>query len=54
MVYEEVLAHKTLLLSYEPTAVPELYMNSRALIFSPKLFQFAKNDQAWPRALYLI
>lgn len=54
MVCVEVLAHKTLLLSYEPTAVPELYMNSRALILSPKLFQFAQNDQAWPRALYLI
>lgn len=54
MVCVEVLAHKTLLLSYEPTAVPELYMNSRALILSPKLFQFAQNDEAWPRALYLI
>lgn len=53
-MYVEVLAHKTLLLSYEPAAVPELYMNSRALILSPKLFLFAQNDQAWPRALYLI
>lgn len=46
-LYVKVLAHKTLLLSYEPTAVPELYMNSRALILSPKLFLFAQNDQAW-------
>lgn len=38
MVYVEVLADKTLLLSHELTAVPELRMNSRALILSPKLF----------------
>lgn len=38
MVYVEVLAHKTLLLSTELIAVPELYMSSRALILSPKLF----------------
>lgn len=53
-LYVEVLAHKTLLLSYEPTAVPELYMNSRALILTPKLLLFAQNYQAWPCALYLI
>lgn len=54
MVYVEVLAHQTLLLSHELAAVPQLYTNSRALILSPKLFQFAQNDHAWPRALYLI
>lgn len=54
MVYVEVLAHQTLLQSHELAAVPGLYMNSRALILSPKLFQFAQNDHAWPRAPYLI
>lgn len=53
-MYVEVLAHKTLLLSYDPIAIPGLYMNSRPLVLSPKLFLFAQNDEAWPRALYLI
>lgn len=38
MMCVKVLARKTLLLSLEPAAVPELGTNSRALILSPKLF----------------